>query len=256
MKSFRLLPLLLLAIAASCVSEPAPKPKPSPIGNSVEGAYLRGVQAALDDTRNHVAAIRVLRAVKPGEVDRDTGLPVRDAGSDARDPAWAAFDQGYNETLYALASAKPKQPVQISQADIGEPIVVAIHSSLPQELTDDDGEFELRHGQIAISGTPDGRIRIAFGRLSSGVFQDEVRSPALIDQRLTSAVQKMPNLLMLGVRDEARRDQFAPIVKDLLDNRIILFTGQTRSGRSISAAMELSAQQRQMLREATQGPQQ
>ena len=249
--SLNLLPLILLiAAASSCVSEPAAKTLPH---DTINSSYLGGVRAALADSRNHVAAIRVYRPVQPNETDPQTGLPVRDAGTDAADPARAAFNEGYNATITAIASSQTQQPSVTPSAKRDDAFVVTIHWEFPRDLTDDDSEFEIRHGQIAINGTADGRIRIAFGRLSSGTFQDMPGTANLLDQRISSAVQKMPNFLLLGMHDQTRRQEFTPIVRDLLDNRIVLFTGQTRAGRPLSAALELSSHDRQLLTQALAG---
>ena len=64
----------------------APRKEVDPHARIAAGrGRLQGPRAALDDCRNHNAVILVHRAVKPGETDPQTGLPLRDAGLELRD---------------------------------------------------------------------------------------------------------------------------------------------------------------------------
>jgi hypothetical protein len=68
----------------------------------VQHQYELGRQAAVADLKSDNAVVYVFRSVKEGEHDPGTGLPVRDAGSDAVSPENAAFFAGYNAAVSNL----------------------------------------------------------------------------------------------------------------------------------------------------------
>ena len=257
-KILRPLALLLISVAASCTQDGKTQ---AGSREGIQSAYLGGVRAALNDCHNQNAAILVHRAVKPGETDPQTGLPLRDAGIDI-DPMRSAFSEGYNATISAVASAvgaapaAQQAPTQSKNAPgKDEALILAMHGNDPQDLAPEDGEFEIRHGEILVRGMLDGKVSIAISRRSTSIFQDAPGTANLLDDRVRSSITAIPKILLLGLQDPSRRNQIAPVVQEVLDSRIVLFVGQTRSGRPISAALELSSHDRELLSQAT-GPRQ
>jgi hypothetical protein len=65
----------------------------------IERQRTAGIEAANTDWCCGDGGIYVFRLVAPGETDPATGLPVRDAGTDAVSPAWAAWVTAYNAAI-------------------------------------------------------------------------------------------------------------------------------------------------------------
>ena len=57
---------------------------------------------AARDVQSNTAVIYVFRSVGEAERDAETGVPVRDAGTDAVAPDRAAFVEAYNQTVRQL----------------------------------------------------------------------------------------------------------------------------------------------------------
>ena len=134
-KSFRLLICVLLSVLG-CGHDQRTGQQPS----SIEEFRQAGQSRALSDLAAGNAGIYVFRQVATDERDPETGLPLRDAGSDAVSPDKAAFVQGYNQAVSAVARLRRPASTESSLGQANKRVPYSFSAN--KRLPDDQAKIE------------------------------------------------------------------------------------------------------------------